>query len=337
MKVIITTVGIITPFLVSALSFASPAVSTEKIISIHAVDANGIGRTVGQVTVTETKYGLVFTPALSGLPPGLHGFHVHENPSCQPMEKDGKKIAALAAGGHYDPQRTNRHSTPWGDGHLGDLPPLYVDSNGHAVQPVLTPRLKMSDLSGRALIIHQGGDNHMDKPVALGGGGGRLFCGVSTAAAVTGVPDNLRPANQEKLALTLVGKGVQIYQCQAKKGDSTEFEWLFKAPEAELFDKRSQKVGKHYAGPVWESNDGSTVLGAVQAKAEAQEPNAIPLLLLKAKKVEGNGVFSKVTYIQRLDTSGGTAPKDGCNRTTISKELRVPYSATYNFYTDTQP
>jgi Cu-Zn family superoxide dismutase len=87
-------------------------------------------------------------------------------------------IAAGAAGGHYDPAATNVHGTPWGDGHLGDLPPLYVEANGAVNQAVLAPRLKLSDLQGRALMIHAGGDNHSDHPAALGGGGARVVCGV---------------------------------------------------------------------------------------------------------------------------------------------------------------
>jgi superoxide dismutase, Cu-Zn family len=150
-------------------------------IPMNAVDANGIGASVGQVVVTESKYGLVFTPALSGLPAGLHGFHVHENPSCMPGEKDGKKVPALAAGGHYDPLKSGKHGFPWGDGHLGDLPALYVNADGVANQPVLAPRLKLSDLAGRSLMVHAGGDNHDDHPAPLGGGGARIVCGVVPA------------------------------------------------------------------------------------------------------------------------------------------------------------
>jgi len=113
-----------------------------------------------------------------GLPAGLHGFHVHENPSCLPGEKDGKKVPALGAGGHLDPQKTGRHGYPWGDGHLGDLPPLYVGADGVANQPVLGPRLKLGDLKGRSLMVHAGGDNHADHPAPLGGGGARIVCGV---------------------------------------------------------------------------------------------------------------------------------------------------------------
>lgn len=147
-------------------------------VPMHYVDENGIGVSAGTVTVTESRYGLVFTPALSGLPAGLHGFHVHENPSCQPGDKDGKKVPALAAGGHLDPQKTGQHGFPWGEGHLGDLPPLYVGSDGVATQPVLAPRLKLSDVAGHSLMIHAGGDNHADHPAPLGGGGARIVCGV---------------------------------------------------------------------------------------------------------------------------------------------------------------
>lgn len=147
-------------------------------IPMNFVDEAGIGASAGKVTVTESLYGLVFTPELAGLPAGLHGFHVHENASCLPAEKDGKKVPALAAGGHLDPQKTGRHGFPWGDGHLGDLPALYVNSYGVASQPVLAPRLKLSDLAGHSLMVHAGGDNHADHPAALGGGGTRIVCGV---------------------------------------------------------------------------------------------------------------------------------------------------------------
>ncbi len=146
---------------------------------MNLVDAKGIGKSVGQVIVTESPYGLVFTPALSGLTPGLHGFHVHENPSCDAKENDAKAmVPALAAGGHLDPAGTKRHGLPWGDGHLGDLPALFVDANGNANNPVLAPRLKMADLKGRSLMVHVGGDNHADHPMPLGGGGPRMVCGV---------------------------------------------------------------------------------------------------------------------------------------------------------------
>jgi len=147
-------------------------------VQLNLVDEKGVGAAVGQVTISESPYGLVFTPALSGLPPGLHGFHLHENPSCAAREKDGKQVPALAAGGHYDPAATKKHGLPWGDGHLGDLPALFVDAAGKATNPVLAPRLKLADLKDRSLMVHVGGDNHADHPAPLGGGGARLACGV---------------------------------------------------------------------------------------------------------------------------------------------------------------
>ena len=147
-------------------------------ISMNMVDEKGVGTAIGSIAVADSKYGLVLTPALQGLPPGLHGFHLHQNPSCDAKEKDGKSVPALAAGGHLDPAGTNKHGEPWGEGHLGDLPPLYVDAAGKASQPVLAPRLKLADLAGRALMIHAGGDNHADHPAPLGGGGPRMACGV---------------------------------------------------------------------------------------------------------------------------------------------------------------
>lgn len=164
---------------IMALLFLSAGSAfADTVVPLNLVDEKGVGTNIGTVTLSETRYGLVFTPALQGLPPGLHGFHVHQNPSCEPREKDGKLVPALAAGGHFDPQGTNRHGTPWGDGHLGDLPPLYVDASGAATQPVLAPRLKAADVVGRSLMVHAGGDNHADHPAPLGGGGARVACGI---------------------------------------------------------------------------------------------------------------------------------------------------------------
>ncbi len=125
-----------------------------------------------------TEYGLLITPNLDGLTPGLHGFHIHENAACGPGKKEGRIIPGLAAGGHFDPWLTGRHEGPYGEGHLGDLPPLYVDREGRAEIPVLAPRLKVEYVTQRSLMIHMHGDNFSDNPAPLGGGGPRLACGV---------------------------------------------------------------------------------------------------------------------------------------------------------------
>lgn len=147
-------------------------------VTMRAISATGDGAARGSVVIEQTPYGVVFTPALTGLEPGVHGFHVHEKGSCATAPKDGKPSPGEAAGGHYDPDSSKMHGLPWGAGHRGDLPALVVDGSGGASQPVLAPRLKLAELKGRALMIHAGGDNHADHPAPSGGGGTRMVCGV---------------------------------------------------------------------------------------------------------------------------------------------------------------
>ena len=138
-----------------------------------AVSIHGTGPGVpflGTVLVEDTDIGLRLSPSLTGLTPGLHGFHVHANPDCG----NGGGNAA----GHYDPEGSGRHEGPYGNGHLGDLPVLAVSATGAATVPIVAPRLRASDLEGRSLMIHGGGDNYSDFPSALGGGGPRVACGV---------------------------------------------------------------------------------------------------------------------------------------------------------------
>jgi Cu-Zn family superoxide dismutase len=134
-------------------------------------DTENGGKKLGTVTAEDTIYGLLLTPKLHGLPPGIHGFHIHDMPFC------GNN--GTAAGNHLDPQQTKKHKGPYsGEGHLGDLPVLIVDAKGNATLPVLAPRLKLEQVKGRSLMIHAGGDNYSDLPEKLGGGGMRLACGV---------------------------------------------------------------------------------------------------------------------------------------------------------------
>jgi Cu-Zn family superoxide dismutase len=166
--------------LVLSSTWAAAAVHAAELrATMNTVSEAGVGQSAGTVTVSESKYGLVFTPALTGLPPGVHGFHVHENGSCATNEKDGKPVPAGAAGAHLDTGKSKKHGLPWGDGHIGDLPALYVGSSGAANNPVLAPRLKkLADVKGKALMVHAGGDNHADHPAPLGGGGARIMCGI---------------------------------------------------------------------------------------------------------------------------------------------------------------
>jgi Cu-Zn family superoxide dismutase len=157
---------------------AHAAKSAEVLVKFYAVDEKGTGQYLGAVDFKDTHDGLMITPALAFLPPGLHGFHVHENPVCSPKKKDGKMMAGGAAGGHYDPAKTGKHSGPKGSGHMGDLPAMDVGDAGLAITQTFAPRLKVADLMGRSIIIHAGGDNYADQPAPMGGGGARIACGV---------------------------------------------------------------------------------------------------------------------------------------------------------------
>jgi len=156
----------------------SYACADEIVIQMQLVSEKGVGKNIGVVTATDNQYGLVLSPQLGDLPQGIHGFHVHQNPDCSNVVQGGKPVAASAAGGHFDPLKTDKHEGPYGKGHLGDLPVLCVGADGKASLPLLAPRLKVTDLKGRSLMIHVGGDNYSDLPVKLGGGGARIACGV---------------------------------------------------------------------------------------------------------------------------------------------------------------
>jgi Protein of unknown function (DUF3455) len=147
------------------------------------------------------------------------------------------------------------------------------------------------------------------------------------------LPDKLKPGANESLAMIVHAKGVQIYECRAGKDQTGNYEWAFVAPEAELFDARGNRIGRHYAGPRWESTDGSKIVGTVKEHADAPAADAIPWLLLSAKPDGAEGSFSKVTSVQRVSTVGGMAPKAGCSQATAGTPARVNYTADYYFFT----
>lgn len=147
-------------------------------VSMFKIDAKGVGPQIGTLTLADLRGGLNIVPRLAGLPPGPHGFHVHENANCGPGMNDGTMQAGIGAGGHYDPRATGKHVGPTGDaGHRGDLPVLNVAADGTASEPVNALRLSVNEVRGRAFVIHEGGDNFSDQPKPLGGGGRRIACG----------------------------------------------------------------------------------------------------------------------------------------------------------------
>jgi len=160
------------------MSTAALAAET-LVVPMAAATQDGTGDAVGTVSISVSTEGAQFRLALHGLPPGPHGFHIHQNDSCQPTVNNGVRVAAGAAGGHWDPSSTGKHAGPQAEGHLGDLPLLEVASDGSANQALIAPHIKsIEQLRGHALMIHIGGDNYSDQPQALGGGGLRFACGV---------------------------------------------------------------------------------------------------------------------------------------------------------------
>ena len=147
------------------------------------------------------------------------------------------------------------------------------------------------------------------------------------------VPDNLKPGANESLAMIVSAKGVQIYECRARKDQPRDYEWAFVAPEADLFDAGGTRIGRHYAGPHWESTDGSKILGTAKERADAPAADAIPWLLLTANSDGSEGSFSKVTSVQRVSTVGGVAPKAGCSQAAAGTPARINYTADYYFFT----
>jgi hypothetical protein len=160
----------------------------------------------------------------------------------------------------------------------------------------------------------------------------------STAALSTPeVPSALNAALFQRPILKARGVGVQIYDCHAnssKTGATQSYAWVLKAPEATLYDDHGALIGRHYAGPTWELNDGSRVVGMAQATLAAPSGDAIPWVRLAVVQNGGTGSLAAVRAVQRVETVGGTAPASGCDAGTQESEVRVSYEATYYFYID---
>jgi len=157
-----------------------------------------------------------------------------------------------------------------------------------------------------------------------------LLLGSGLAALAAGndnrapeVPVEIKVPAGNKVHFHGFGVGVQIYTWNGTS-------WGSAVPEAILFHAEGV-VTIHFAGPTWQSNSGSTVVGALPPEAAVTvDTNAIPWLRLSAKSAEGPGIFANTSYIQRVNTTGGKAPSaDG---TFVGQVARVPYTADYFFY-----
>ena len=161
----------------------------------------------------------------------------------------------------------------------------------------------------------------------------------STGTGITGntarpteIPSAIAVPSGATLAVTLKGAGIQNYECRAKTDAAGGFDWVFIAPEAVLKDKGDAIVGRHFAGPTWEYGDGSQVTGKVLATSAAPQAGNIPWLLLKGTAAGTPGALAGVTYVQRTNTDGGTAPSDPCSAATVGTKKSARYTADYLFY-----
>jgi hypothetical protein len=155
--------------------------------------------------------------------------------------------------------------------------------------------------------------------------------GTGQTIARPGVPDKIKAPDGEVVVLQAHATGSQIYTCQAGKDGS--FAWNLKAPDAELHDQQGTIIGHHFAGPTWKDKDGSEVTGKAAAKVDSPDPNSIPWLLVSVTGHSGDGVLSRVTTIQRINTkSGQPPPPSDCNATKQNVEVKSSYTADYYFY-----
>src|SRR5215831_488427 len=139
-------------------------------------------------------------------------------------------------------------------------------------------------------------------------------CAGSPPAAMPSVPASIEAPPGSHAYLEARASGVQIYECSARPDSAPE--WAFKAPEATLSDRAGHPLGKHYAGPTWEANDGSAVVGETKARDPGPTATAIPWLLLAVKSRSGAGALADTTFVQRIATTGGVAPIAGCDLST---------------------
>lgn len=159
-------------------------------------------------------------------------------------------------------------------------------------------------------------------------------CAFSTptmAVDNTALPEAVRVPAGQKMTMVATGVGELTYECREKKDTAGVFEWAFVGPVAKLYSSDKKEVGKYYAGPTWESTDGSKVTGK-QVAVSPSAPGNIPMQLVKAEPATGSGAMTGVSYIQRLNTKGGVAPSTACTGDTKGARQQVVYEADYVFY-----
>jgi Protein of unknown function (DUF3455) len=132
-------------------------------------------------------------------------------------------------------------------------------------------------------------------------------------------------ANGETAVLTVHAVGMQYYDC--KPGTDGKLAWTFNSPQATL-TVDGKVVGHHNAGPSWELDDGSSIVGKAAGNAPGTSANDVPWLKLEVVSHNGSGKLSDVTTVQRINTVGGVL-KDSCDRQGAGRGM--PYAADYVF------
>ena len=158
-----------------------------------------------------------------------------------------------------------------------------------------------------------------------------MSCSGAGMAGTPAIPTELTPPAGAKLVLKAHATGAQVYICKA--ADNGKFQWVLKAPDAQLHDRKGAVLGQHFAGPTWKHKDGSEVVGKAVAHVDSPDAAAVPWLLLSATSHTGEGAFAKVSSIQRINTKGGKPSAAAqCDRSKDGTQIRSRYSADYYFY-----
>jgi hypothetical protein len=154
---------------------------------------------------------------------------------------------------------------------------------------------------------------------------------LSLASVTSRAQDLTRPPADAVVRYSTQGVGVQIYACTAKDGN---YVWALQEPQADLLDAKTfSPLGTHSKGPTWTWSDGSSITGKVLQQQPSPDAAAnIPWLLLQTQSSGGNGALNDIAYVRRSDTDGGVAAKTGCNAQLVGATAKIPYKATYTFY-----
>jgi len=146
------------------------------------------------------------------------------------------------------------------------------------------------------------------------------------------LPANL-PAGNSRVA-TYYAVGVQKYKAAIKPGsDPVAYQWVFVAPQADLYDSYNNKIGAHGAGPYWSLSPSDSIFAQHFSPARtvvSPDAESIDWLLLMPKSgTTPSGIFADVDYIQRIATKGGKAPLTP--PASLYETVEVKYKAVYRF------